>query len=153
MKLPSIASMHSPQGERTFDFCAQKHKEHRNVFCRCFLYLFSTIVSSKHFMAVQSLFYQCFSGGNTAVLLPSCRKEDREGKCYLPTHHRMPDAEQGSELRFPMFPFMSCFVLFYFSLIPCEWAMIGNVPLLCSEIQQSSGQTERATGESSLSSI
>lgn len=110
-KLPSIAFHAQPPGSKDFWFCAQrptlnvtKSGLNRNVSCRCFVYLFSTIVSSKHFIAVKNLFSQCSSGGTTAVLLPSCRKEGREGKCYLPTHHMMPDAEQGSELRFPISP-------------------------------------------------
>lgn len=131
VKLPSIVFMHSHQGQRTFVFVhgdqplmsLRTGGKHRNVSCRCFVYLFSTVVSSKHLIAVKSLFSQCSSGGSTAVWLPSCRKENTEGKCYLPTHHWTPDAEQGSELRLPM---PSLHILLCPFLFLCHPFWMGN---------------------------
>lgn len=75
VKLPSIAFMHSHQGQRTFDFVhgdqplmsLRTGGKHRNVSCRHFVYLFSNVVSSKVLIGVKSLFSQCSSGGSTAV--------------------------------------------------------------------------------------
>lgn len=88
-----------PPGSKDFWFCALKDQpltslrtggKHRNVSCWCFVDLFSTAVSSKCFIAVKSLFSPCSWATQQCYCHPAGRKTER--KCYLPTHHRMPDA-------------------------------------------------------------
>lgn len=85
-----------------------------------------------------------------AVLLPCCRKEGREGKRYFYIYipHLIGCLTQSKEVSsgFLCLPFISCFALFYFSLIPCEWAIgvLRNTAII---------RVNRVPDESSLSSI